>query len=88
MPTVHWDSTLILNLLGLAATLAFGIYGIVKGKLETSRKSTRLVIVLVILYLGQLVSAKVLGQPLIQQTFFSTLIMMLVVWTFWMVRDE
>jgi len=88
MSKIQWDSTLVLNLAGLMATFAFGIYGIVKGKLQAGQKSTRLIIVLVILYLGQIVSTKLFGQPIIAQTFFSTLIMMLVVWTFWLIRDE
>jgi hypothetical protein len=65
----------------------FGIYALVKGKLQTSRKSTTLILVLIILYLGQLVSTKILGQPFIPQSTLSTLVLALVIWIFWMVRD-
>jgi len=78
----------IASIIGLAATLFFGIWSGFRKPSKRHSKSGRLISVLAILIVGQIISTHWLGHPVIHDGLFSGFVMALVIGIFWVVRDE
>lgn len=83
---MHLDLVTVLTIISTVATIGFGVYSVIKAK--PSRRSSTLLFVLIVLYLGQLVGAKVVGQPLLSPGTFSGIVIVLVGLIFGLISQE
>jgi hypothetical protein len=67
-------------LVGIALTLFFGVWSIVKGKLKAGSRFVKLFLVLLVLYTGQFFSTKWLGQPFLPPIAFQSSVTLMLVW--------
>jgi len=79
--------TNILTVLGLLATVVFGIWSVIKGGRLPSRVGL-MFLLLAFLYAAQFLSAKWLVHPLLSDTSFSILVTFLVFGIFYTTRDS
>ena len=74
------DLQIVFAVAGIALTVFFGIWSIVGGKIKTGSRFVKLFLVLVILYSGQIVGAKLMGKPPLSEVAFGSAVSVMLVW--------
>jgi len=77
---VKIDFQTAVSIVGVVLTVFFGVWSIVTGKVKTGSRFAKLFLVLLVLYTGQIIGTKWLGQPLLPTGVFQTAILMMLVW--------
>jgi len=74
------DLQITLGVAGIALTMLFGVWSIVTGKVKAGSRFVKLFLVLLLLFAGQFVSAKWIGQPLLPPVAFQSAVTVMLVW--------
>jgi len=74
------DLQVTLGVAGIALSLFFGVWSIVKGKVKAGSRFVKLFLVLLLLYAGQFLSTKWIGQPLLPPVAFQWAVSVMLVW--------
>jgi hypothetical protein len=77
---VKIDLQTAVSIVGVLLTAVFGVWSVVTGKVKTDSRFSKIFLVLLTLYTGQFLSARLFGQPFVNEVIFSLTIFVMVLW--------
>jgi thiol:disulfide interchange protein len=77
----------VVGILGVLVSLVFGVWSILRSNKQQPSRAGLAFLLLAFLYGAQIVSAKWLGHAVLPDATFTTIVTVLVIGIYWLIRD-